>query len=102
MSGGEAFVYDADGTFPSMVNPDMVDLDPLTDDERDWLHEVVARHLEETESTLAGRLLGAWTDAVERFVKVMPKDYKLVLEAERKALEDGTDPIEAVMAASRG
>ena len=40
-------------------------------------------------------------DAVERFVKIMPKDYKRVLSAEREALANGTDPVEAVMAAAR-
>jgi glutamate synthase (NADPH/NADH) large chain len=102
MSGGEAFVFDIDGTFPSRVNPDMVDLDPLDDDDRTWLVDVVGRHHEETGSKLAQRLLDDWSDAVERFVKVMPKDLKVVREAERRAIKAGTDPIEAIMAASRG
>jgi glutamate synthase (NADPH/NADH) large chain len=102
MSGGEAYVYDVDGTFPSRVNPEMVDLDPLDDDDRTWLRDTIGRHQEETGSTLAARLLDGWDEAVERFVKVMPRDYKAVRDAERKAIEAGTDPIAAIMAAAHG
>ncbi|MCU0310472.1 MAG: glutamate synthase large subunit [Acidimicrobiales bacterium] len=101
MSGGTAFVLDVDGTFPSRVNPEMVDLDPLDDDDLVWLHHRVERHLAETDSAVARRLLHEWTHSAERFVKVMPKDYRRVLLAERDALATGADPVEAVMAAAR-
>jgi len=102
MSGGVAFVLDVDGDFASRVNPEMVDLDPLDGDDREWLHDRVRRHLEETDSAVARGLLDTWGDQVERFVKVMPKDYKRVLDAERRAAERGEDPVAAVMAAARG
>ena len=101
MSGGLAFVYDADGTFWSRVNPEMVDLEPFDDEDRGWLLDRVQRHLTETDSAVARGLLDDWPAAVERFVKVMPKDFRRVLLAEREALANGTDPVEAVMAASR-
>nr|MCU0271438.1 glutamate synthase-related protein [Acidimicrobiales bacterium] len=101
MSGGIAFVHDADGTFPARVNREMVDLDPLTDEDRDWLHDRVQRHLAETDSAVARRLLEDWDTEVERFVKVMPRDYKRVLRAQREAEEQGIDVLEAIMAASR-
>jgi glutamate synthase (NADPH/NADH) large chain len=101
MSGGEAYVYDEDGTFAARVNPEMVDLDPLGDDDRTWLRARVEEHLLETESAVAQRLLDSWDDAIERFVKVMPRDFKRVLEATRVAEAEGTDPMEAVMAAAR-
>jgi glutamate synthase (NADPH/NADH) large chain len=47
-------------------------------------------------------MLESWAESSSKFVKVMPKDFKRVLEAERKALAEGTDPIDAVMAAARG
>jgi glutamate synthase (NADPH/NADH) large chain len=80
----------------------MVDLDPLADDDRELLRTWVRRHLEETESAVAERLLADWDAEVERFVKVMPKDYKRVLAAERAALERGDDVIDAIMAAAHG
>jgi glutamate synthase domain-containing protein 3 len=46
-------------------------------------------------------MLDSWAESGSKFVKVMPKDFKRVLEAERKALAEGTDPIDAVMAAAR-
>ena len=46
MSGGIAYVYDPDDTFPSLVNYEMVDLEPLDDDDREWLRATVERHRE--------------------------------------------------------
>jgi len=101
MSGGIAYAYDEDGTFASRLNADMVDLDPLEADDRAWLRERIQMHFEETESAVARRLLDNWDAEVERFAKVMPKDYKRVLAAQKQAAKDGTDPVEAVMAAAR-
>jgi glutamate synthase (NADPH/NADH) large chain len=101
MSGGIAFVLDADGTFPARVNPEMVDLESPDPDDAAWLRERVERHAAETGSTVAARLLDDWERSLGSFVKVMPKDYKRVLLAEREALAEGRDPVEAVMAAAR-
>ncbi len=94
-------VHDPDGTFPSRVNPEMVDLEELDDDDVAWLSDRVERHRAETGSTVAARLLDDWDGSVGSFVKVMPKDYKRVLLAERDARAEGRDPVEAVMAAAR-
>ncbi|MEZ5228953.1 MAG: hypothetical protein R2710_20505 [Acidimicrobiales bacterium] len=102
MSGGIAYVYDGDGTFESRVNLEMVELDPLDDDDRAELQSLVRAHFVETGSGVADRLLANWSTEVERFVKVMPSDFKRVLMARRQAEADGTDPITAVMEASRG
>jgi glutamate synthase (NADPH/NADH) large chain len=80
----------------------MVDLDPLDDDDRAFLREIVTRHAAETASTAAAALLAEWDDAVNRFGKVMPRDYKRVLEAARAAEQAGLDVDEAIMAASHG
>ncbi len=102
MSGGVAYVYDVDGQFPSRVNPEMVDLDPLTDEDRALLRDLLTRHGEETDSAVAAAILANAPVELERFVKVMPKDYKLVRDAEAKALANGEDPIAAIMAAAHG
>jgi glutamate synthase (NADPH) large chain len=101
MSGGVAFVLDVDGRFASRVNPDMVDLDPLDSDDRQWLTDRLARHAAETGSAVARRLLDEGDGALDRFVKVMPRDFKRVLDAQARATSEGTDPVEAVMAAAR-
>ena len=102
MSGGIAFVHDPDGTFPSRVNPEMVDLDQIDDEEESWLRRVVEQHYVATRSGVAYVLLADWYKAAESFVKVMPKDYKRVLEATRRAQERGESVEEAVMAAAHG
>jgi glutamate synthase (NADPH/NADH) large chain len=102
MSGGVAYVYDPDRTFSTRVNFEMVDLEPLDDEDRRWLLDIVTRHGEETASAIAGRLLDAWGRAAGEFVKVMPRDYRRVLEATRRAVESGQSVDDAVMAAAHG
>ncbi|HET9732868.1 MAG TPA: glutamate synthase large subunit [Acidimicrobiales bacterium] len=102
MSGGVAFVHDGDGDFPTRLNTEMVDLEPLDEADRVELRNLVERHRDETGSALAGRLLDDWQTEVERFVKVMPRDYKRVMEAARRAEEEGRPVDEAVMEAAHG
>ena len=106
MSGGVAYVYDADGTFPSRVNPEMVALETVAGGaEAEDLRELVARHEAFTESAVAARLLADWDAAIGRFVKVMPLDYKRVLEVIASSSADGLDEaatLQKVMEASRG
>ena len=61
MSGGVAYVWDETGFFPSLVNPEMVDLEGLDADDERFLRETVERHLAETGSQRAEALLDAWT-----------------------------------------
>jgi glutamate synthase (NADPH/NADH) large chain len=102
MSGGLAFVYDPDDTFARRLNFEMVDIDPIEDDDREWLRDVIRRHQSETDSAVAARILARWHDEVRHFVKVFPKDYKRVLEAIRTAEELGKDVDEAIMASAHG
>jgi glutamate synthase (NADPH/NADH) large chain len=105
MSGGVAYVFDPDGSFGSRVNFEMVELEPLDESDREWLFEIVRRHRELTDSTVADRLLFDWSFAVECFRKVMPKDYKRVLAVMREAEQDGLSDHEAlgrVMVAAHG
>jgi glutamate synthase (NADPH/NADH) large chain len=99
MSGGAAYVLDL---ATQRLNTEMVDLDPLDDDDRTFLRDVVTRHAAETASTVAAALLTEWETSVERFSKIMPRDYKRVLEAARLAEQDGVDVDEAIMAAAHG
>jgi glutamate synthase (NADPH) large chain len=102
MSGGVAYVYDPHRGFGPMVNLDMVDLEPMDDEDRHWLLDVVERHRDETGSAVAARLIERWGRSVGDFVKVMPRDYRRVLDATRRAVEEGTSVDEAVMAAAHG
>ncbi|HZD65221.1 MAG TPA: glutamate synthase subunit alpha, partial [Acidimicrobiales bacterium] len=99
MSGGIAYVLDLD---PVRVNQEMVDLDPLEDDDRAFLAERVTAHLAATGSATAAALLEGWDQALARFAKIMPKDFKRVLAARAQAEAEGRDVDEAVMAAAHG
>ncbi|MCP5031156.1 MAG: glutamate synthase large subunit [Actinomycetia bacterium] len=102
MSGGVAYVLDEDRTFPQRVNPEMVELEDLGADDDARLHLLVTRHLEETGSAVAKRLLADWSMSLNMFVKIMPTDYRRVLEAQQRAADEGTDPVAAMMEAAHG
>ncbi|MGH3622184.1 MAG: glutamate synthase large subunit, partial [Sciscionella sp.] len=99
MSGGTAYVLDLRA---GRVNQEMVDLDPLDDEDRGFLHDLVERHHTETGSAVAHGLLADWDSAVERFAKVMPKDFKRVLNARAEAEREGRDVNKAIMEAAHG
>ncbi|MPZ01111.1 MAG: glutamate synthase subunit alpha, partial [Actinophytocola sp.] len=101
MSGGTAYILDL-AAKRHRVNTEMVDLDPLDDDDREFLRDAVERHYTETGSTVAHRLLTDFDASVERFGKVMPKDFKRVLAAQAQAERDGRDINEAIMEAAHG
>ncbi len=102
MSGGIAYVYDIDDQFGRQYNPEMVELEPLSADDRTWLKDRIMMHHDETGSAVAGTILADWISRSEQFVKVMPKDYRRVLEATEKAVAEGRSIDEAVMEASHG
>jgi glutamate synthase (NADPH/NADH) large chain len=104
MSGGVAYVLDLadDERLGGRVNREMVDLDPLDDEDRAFLRETVERHYAETDSAVAKELLTDWDAAVGRFGKVMPRDFKRVLSARAAAERDGRDVEVAVMEAAHG
>jgi len=102
MSGGIAYVLDTEGTFPSRVNREMVELEDLDSEDDVRLYGLIERHMTETGSTVAKSLLADWSNSLQRFVKVMPTDYRRVLDAEQRAARDGTDPVAAMMEAAHG
>jgi glutamate synthase (ferredoxin) len=84
MSGGIAYVYDEAGDFASRCNMEMVALERLEDSEDlDLVRGLMERHVEYTGSTVAGALLHDWPKVAERFVKVMPMEYRRVLYEQR-------------------
>jgi glutamate synthase (NADPH) large chain len=98
MSGGVTFVLDVDGRFRQRCNPQMIDVDALTDaDDLALVHGLLARHVELTASEYATRLLRTWTDTAHRFVRVIPRDYKRVLQIERRGhLAEPAELVEGV------
>ncbi|MFD9475692.1 glutamate synthase large subunit [Streptomyces nojiriensis] len=83
MSGGVAYVIDLDPHNVNVGNAGAVEA--LSDTDKQWLHDVVRRHEEETGSTVAAKLLADWSVAVDRFSKIIPTTYKAVLAAKDAA-----------------
>jgi glutamate synthase (NADPH/NADH) large chain len=102
MSGGIAYVYDPDDVLSENLNSEMVELEALDKDDLEWLHGMIQAHVDATDSAVGQRILADWTAEQQRFAKVMPRDYKRVLEAIAEAERDGTDPDQAIMAAASG
>jgi glutamate synthase (NADPH/NADH) large chain/glutamate synthase (ferredoxin) len=87
MSGGIAYVLDMDSSFRSRCNTELVGFDEISEEEASELRGWIEEHAQRTGSAVAERALAAWEGSLERFVKVMPHDYKRAL-AERAAEEE--------------
>src|SRR5690348_15589741 len=102
MSGGMAYVYDPDGELPENLNAEMVELDSLDEDDVEYLHGAIQAHVDATDSAVGQRILADWAGQRRHFAKVMPRDYKRVLQAIAEAERDGVDVDKAIMAAAHG
>jgi glutamate synthase (ferredoxin) len=93
-------VLDVTGEFPGRCNLAMVGLEKLEDaEEIAEVRGMIERHVRYTGSERGRYILKLWEDMVPKFVKVMPKDYKRVLLALRRANQSGLSGDEAIAAA---
>jgi glutamate synthase domain-containing protein 2/glutamate synthase domain-containing protein 1/glutamate synthase domain-containing protein 3 len=87
MSGGVAYVYDKDRGFAGRCNLELVDLDELLEEDDEEVKALISEHAQRTGSMVARNILASWERARERFVKVMPRDYKRALQERREVVE---------------
>ncbi len=87
MSGGIAFVYDVKGLFPSLCNLEMIDLDPVEDEDVASLKQLILDHYLYTGSTVAKFVLDDLENQLRHFVKVFPRDYKRALSIKAGSLK---------------
>jgi glutamate synthase (ferredoxin) len=100
MSGGIAYVYDKDNSFESKCNKDTVLLEKVEDEnEESEIKELIKKHYEYTSSNVAKNILVNWEKAKERFVKVIPKDYKRMMDIVNRMHIEGITGEEALMKA---
>ncbi|MCO5182508.1 MAG: glutamate synthase large subunit [Anaerolineae bacterium] len=100
MSGGVAYVLDEDGEFYTRCNTAMVDLETVTEpSEIEALKAMITRHYTYTNSERAWRVLARWEKFRPKFVKVMPTDYKRMLDEIENAHEAGHSGDEALLIA---
>ncbi len=85
MSGGIAYIWDRNKTFAPLCNMGMVELESLeVEEDVNEVRALIENHLEYTGSTVAKAALDNWAETVKQFVKVMPTDYKRVLQEMKK------------------
>jgi glutamate synthase domain-containing protein 3 len=85
MSGGIAYVWDSSDMLLGNCNLGMVELEKVeTDDDTAELRGLIEKHRELTGSAIAAEVLERWDEVLPQFVKVMPTDYKRVLEEQKR------------------
>ncbi|AFZ46585.1 glutamate synthase (NADH) large subunit [Cyanobacterium stanieri PCC 7202] len=100
MSGGVAYILDEKGDFATRCNTEMVGLETLEDaSEIAELKQLITNHQQLTHSKKAEKVLANWDENISKFVKVMPRDYKRVLEALKEAIDSGLSGDDALNAA---
>ncbi|MDX2301936.1 MAG: glutamate synthase large subunit [Microscillaceae bacterium] len=83
MSGGVAYIYDPKRTAARFINTELVDLDPLEDEDIQLLSQMIREHWKFTQSEVAQCLIEDWDIASNAFIKVMPRDYKAILQTQK-------------------
>ncbi len=100
MSGGVAYVLDEAGAFARSCNPEMVSLSRLEDPEEiAAVRGLIEQHVRHTQSARGRAALEGWKEWAGRFVRVMPNDYRRVIDAQARMRQKGLAPEEAEMAA---
>ncbi|MDX2019263.1 MAG: glutamate synthase large subunit [Deltaproteobacteria bacterium] len=100
MSGGIAYILDEARTFESRCNKEMVAVEPVTNaEELEEVQRLISKHLQYTGSERAKTILTGWQEWRKMFVRVIPHDYRRMLEAQQEMLQKGMSPAEAEMAA---
>ena len=95
MSGGVAYVWDQFGDFETKLNAELVDLDPIETEDKELLLDMLTKHIELTGSTVAELFLSNFEANLKQMMKVMPRDYKAVLQ-QRQAAAHNKETLEAI------
>lgn len=90
MSGGIAYVFDTEKALDRLCNKDMVELETLDAGDKAEVREMIEKHFSLTGSDPAEWILENWEIAMDHFVKVMPKDYKAVIQKQKQIAANGS------------
>jgi glutamate synthase (ferredoxin) len=99
MSGGVAYILDESRDFATRCNTEMADIEPLDEEDRETVYQMIQKHADYTNSQKAAKVLANWQEFAPKFVKVMPRDYKRVLQAIKQAIAEGLSGDDALNAA---
>ena len=89
MSGGIAYIYNNKGNFEENCNSETFELETLLDEDLNDLKNLITKHNDYTESAVAKEILDNWERESQKFIKVMPTDYKRVLNEMNKTKQQG-------------
>ncbi|MDE6357763.1 MAG: glutamate synthase large subunit, partial [Eubacteriales bacterium] len=99
MSGGIAYVYNEDGKFNEKCNMELILLEALEKEDKEDLKQMIENHFNYTNSIVAKEMLDDFENVSNKFIKVIPKAYKEVMNEIKKAKEEGLSDEEAMMKA---
>lgn len=98
MSGGIAYIYNKDNFYKNL-NKELVEIENLNDLDKESLKSLIEEHLKETSSNKAKSILDNWDEEVNRFLKVVPNDYKKIISLIEKKKKEGLEHEDALLAA---
>jgi glutamate synthase domain-containing protein 3 len=87
MSGGVAYVLDEDDRFEQRLNRGLVEVETVDDEDADALREMIERHVAHTGSAKGQAILDNWHGYRAKFVKVIPTEYRRVMEQRKRAAQ---------------
>tara|TARA_Y100000022_G_C13243229_1_gene373481 strand:- start:1127 stop:1825 length:699 start_codon:yes stop_codon:yes gene_type:complete len=87
MSGGIAYIYNQNKDFDKKCNKETFEIESLMDEDLEDLKKLITNHFNYTESTVAKNILENWSDESKKFLKIMPTDYKRVLNEMKTKLQ---------------
>ena len=99
MSGGMAYVYNEDGNFENKCNMELIILEELNNEDKEDLKQMLQNHYKYTNSQKAKNMLDNFDIEINKFIKVIPKAYKEVIEQIKLAKEEGLSDDDAMMKA---
>ncbi|MBS5883743.1 glutamate synthase large subunit [Clostridium sp.] len=99
MSGGIAYIYNRNNNFNSNFNREMVEIEKLDDSDIDKVKSLIEEHVEATDSNLGKQLLLNWSIESNKFLKVVPNDYKKIITLIDKKKAEGLNHEDALLAA---
>ncbi|MCR1950069.1 glutamate synthase large subunit [Clostridium sp. DSM 100503] len=99
MSGGIAYIYNKNNNFNSNLNKEMVEIEKLDDSDIDKVKSLIEEHVEATDSNLGTQLLLNWSIESNKFLKVVPNDYKKIITLIDEKKAEGLNHEDAVLAA---
>jgi glutamate synthase (NADPH/NADH) large chain len=80
MSGGIAYIWDFENSLKHNFNPDMADIEGISEKDAEVIFDLLQKHVEETNSEIGVYLLKDFEQNLKHFVKIFPREYKKALQ----------------------